>query len=70
MGTEETIFWAKFDTNVKGFFAFFHYKTEAGRRNKYLSLTTEFEGRTVCYGTVFFPAKRAGHKSKMKNEDH
>ena len=42
--------------------------------NAYL-LLTEFEGRTVSYGPSFLSsfcgpnAKRAGHKSKGKNED-
>ena len=41
----------------------------------FTSLLTEFEVRTVSYGPSFFPlaydpsAKRAGHKSKGKNED-
>ena len=57
------------------FLLFWHSELEIYlKKNKYCVntylLLTEFEVRTVSYGSSFFfpSAKRAGHKSKGKNE--
>ena len=58
------------ETNVQGT----NLRKKMDRGNKYL-LLTEFEGRTISKdrafpSSIYGPsAKRAGHKSKGKNED-